>query len=59
VRVEIITPGPDIDQTVVRIVGRKRWGRCSKPDAPQLLAGNFETGKPIPGAEQSAVPEHS
>jgi cobalamin biosynthesis protein CobW len=28
-------------------------------DTPQLLAGNLETGKPIPGAEQSAVPEHS
>ena len=28
-------------------------------DAPELLAGNLETGKPIPGEEQSAVPEHS
>jgi len=27
-------------------------------DAPQLLAGNLETGKPIPGAEQSEVPKH-
>ena len=27
-------------------------------DTPQLLAGNLETGKPIPGAEQSEVPEH-
>src|SRR5258705_5022547 len=27
-------------------------------DTPQLLAGNFETGNPIPGAEQSQVPEH-
>ena len=27
-------------------------------DTPQLLAGNLETGKPIPGAEQSEVPRH-
>ena len=27
-------------------------------DAPQLLAGNLETGKPIPGAGRSEVPEH-
>jgi cobalamin biosynthesis protein CobW len=27
-------------------------------DAPQLLAGNLETGKPIPGAGQSEVPKH-
>jgi cobalamin biosynthesis protein CobW len=27
-------------------------------DAPQLLAGNLETGKPIPGAGQSEVPQH-
>ena len=27
-------------------------------DTPQLLAGNLETGKPTPGAEQSQVPEH-
>jgi cardiolipin synthase len=26
VKVEIITPGPDIDQPLVRIVGRSRWG---------------------------------
>jgi cobalamin biosynthesis protein CobW len=27
-------------------------------DAPQLLTGNLETGKPIPGAGQSEVPDH-
>jgi cobalamin biosynthesis protein CobW len=27
-------------------------------DTPQLLAGNLESGKPIPGAEQGDLPEH-
>ena len=27
-------------------------------DAPQLLAGNLESGKPVPGAEQSEAPKH-
>lgn len=27
-------------------------------DTPQLLAGNLETGKPIPGTEQSEAPQH-
>ena len=27
-------------------------------DTPQLLAGNLEKGKPIPGADKTGVPEH-
>jgi len=27
-------------------------------DVPELLAGNLETGKPIPGAEQGEAPQH-
>jgi cobalamin biosynthesis protein CobW len=27
-------------------------------DTPQLLAGNLEKGKPIPGAESTGIPEH-
>ncbi|MGA7879740.1 MAG: GTP-binding protein, partial [Terrimicrobiaceae bacterium] len=27
-------------------------------DTPQLLAGNLESGKPIPGTEQGELPEH-
>ena len=27
-------------------------------DAPQLLAGNRESGKPVPGAEQNEAPKH-
>jgi cobalamin biosynthesis protein CobW len=28
-------------------------------DTPQLLAGNLETGKPIPGAEAAEAPQHA